>query len=162
MVIFLLSIPISWIKKKREDRGILGNYFLIKSRKICSQDFQYRKNYMKTEKSLLFVFLSGGNTNLSETFSITRSWLKQFFMDGSNNTTMLIVLPNKINIILPFIPVTLKTLLDCEWQLLKENTVHCQVIEGGKAKIIDDWKTPTQVLKKNRFLFLYFNIIVSY
>ena len=153
MVIFLLSIPISWIKKKREDRGILGNYFLIKSRKICSQDFQYRKNYMKTEKSLLFLFLLGDNTNLSETFSITRSWLKQFFMDGSNNTTMLIVLPNKINIILPIIPVTLKTLLDCEWKLLKENTVHvhCQVIEGGKAKIIDNWKTPTKYWKKIDF-----------
>ena len=94
-------LPISWIKKKREERGILGNYLFIKSRKICSQDFQYRKNYMKTEKKARVGYLlviAGGDTNLSETFRITRSWLKQFLMAGSNNTTMLTALPDKINI----------------------------------------------------------------
>ena len=102
MVIWFISTNTYILDKGKEGR--LRNPEELFSHKIQENLFSVlpisQKLYENWKERLLLFFLviTGDNTDLSETFSITRSWLKQFLMDGSSNTTMLTALPDKINI----------------------------------------------------------------
>ena len=102
MVIWFISTNTYILDKEKEGR--LRNPEELFSHKIQENLSSVlpisQKLYENWKERLLLFFLviTGDNTDLSETFSITRSWLKQFLMDGSSNTTMLTALPDKINI----------------------------------------------------------------